>query len=76
MQQGKVDDAIPCFMNAMQLDPMMPQAPTDLISALRAKGIDPDGPVPSGTFSFDVRKALDMLKNSPALRQQQQQPQQ
>jgi tetratricopeptide (TPR) repeat protein len=67
MKQGKLDDAIPCLMQSMELDPRMPEAPAGLIQALKLKGIDPDGPVPSGTFKFDVRKALDLLKNSPAL---------
>jgi tetratricopeptide (TPR) repeat protein len=67
MQEGKVEEAVPHFMECMELDPTMPQGRTDLTQSLRILGINPDVPAPvtTGSFSFDVQKALDLLKNAP-----------
>jgi hypothetical protein len=64
MQQGRVDEAIDCFMKTMELDSRMPQGRADLIQALRLKGIDPAAPVLTGTYSFDAEKALELIRNS------------
>ena len=65
MQQGRVDEAIPEFMNTIIMDPRMPQGPADLRQALRIKGIDPAAPPPPGTYKFDVQKAIDLLRSEP-----------
>jgi tetratricopeptide (TPR) repeat protein len=65
MVEGKIDEAIPCFMKAIELDPGMPQGRSDLNQALRARGIDPEAPVLTGTYNFDVQKALEMTKKYP-----------
>jgi len=69
MQQGRIDEAIPEFMATIEEDPRMPQGRADLMQALRMKGINPDGPiaVPApGTYRFDLQRALDLLRHTPA----------
>jgi tetratricopeptide (TPR) repeat protein len=68
MQEGKIDEAIPEFMETMKEDPGMPQGRTDLMQALRAKGIDPeapDQPELRGKLNFDLDEALRLLKSGP-----------
>jgi tetratricopeptide (TPR) repeat protein len=65
MMMGNIDGAIPCFMKTIELDPGMPQGPTDLSQALRIRGINPDAPFLSGTYAFDVQKALELLRLHP-----------
>ncbi len=62
MQLGRVDDAINEFMQTIELDPGMSPARGDLIQALRAKGIDLSAPTISGTYGFDLQRALDLLR--------------
>jgi tetratricopeptide (TPR) repeat protein len=77
MQEGKIDEAIPEFMRTIELDPHMPQGPTDLAQALRMKGIDLNAPTVTGSYSFDANKALELLRSDPPPPpQQQQQPDQ
>jgi len=65
MREGKTDDAIPAFMKAIEYDPGMLQGRTDLYQALKMRGIDPDKPPGNGTFPFDLKKALELLKEHP-----------
>ena len=66
MQIGKIDEAIPEFMRTIEVDPQMPQGRADLAQALRLKGVNPDGiQVTSGSYSFDVNKALGLLHSGP-----------
>jgi Flp pilus assembly protein TadD len=65
MQLGRVDEAIPEFMRTIELDSTMSEGRGDLLQALRSKGIDPSAPDVSGTFNFDLRKALDLLRSGP-----------
>jgi len=62
MQLGRVDDAIPQFMKALEVDPGMQQARGDLFQSLRIKGIDVNSPVQTGTYSFDLEKAIELLR--------------
>jgi hypothetical protein len=52
-------------MKAVESDHEMPQGRTDLYKALQMRGIDPKGPPASGTFPFDLKKALELLKTYP-----------
>jgi superkiller protein 3 len=72
MKVGRVQDAIPSFMKTIQLDPTMPQGRTDLAQALRMLGIDPAAPALSGSYPFDMSKALDLLRRFPPPPPQQQ----
>jgi tetratricopeptide (TPR) repeat protein len=68
MQLGRVDDAIPEFMETIREDPRMPQGRGDLAQALKIKGInpeDPNAPAPGGKYSFDVNEALQLLRSGP-----------
>ncbi|HEX4084943.1 MAG TPA: tetratricopeptide repeat protein [Chthoniobacteraceae bacterium] len=64
MREGKVDEAIPEFMKTIELNPAMPQGRADLIQALRYKGVNLAAPDLSGTYSFDLAKALDLIQKS------------
>jgi len=75
MRLGRVDDAIPEFMKTIELDPHMPQGRADLIQALRVKGIDPAHPNLNAPCSFDLGKALQLIRDS-APPEDQLQPQQ
>jgi len=72
MKVERVKDAIPCFMKTIELDPTMPQGRTDLSQALRMLGIDPAAPVLSGSYPFDMPKALELLRRFPPSPPQQQ----
>jgi len=78
MQEGRIDEAIPCFMKTIELDPNMPQGRADLAQGLRMKGIDPAAPIFTGTYSFDAREAVELARRFPPFPQppQQQMPQQ
>jgi tetratricopeptide (TPR) repeat protein len=74
LQQGRLDEAIPHFMKAVEVDPTMEQGTGDLTQALKMKGIDPAAPAVTGSYSFDANKALQLLHEAAgrveALRQQ------
>ena len=70
MKMGRIDEAIPQFMTTIQLDPGMPQGRSDLIEALRAKGVNLDAPDMSKPYSFDLQKAMDLLRSGPPPRMQ------
>jgi tetratricopeptide (TPR) repeat protein len=74
MQQGRIDEAIPEFMRTIELDPRMPQGPTNLAQALRIKGIDLNAPPVTGSFSFDANKAFELLRSAPPSPPRQHQP--
>jgi tetratricopeptide (TPR) repeat protein len=67
MQIGHLQEAVPCFMNTISIDPMMPQGRNDLAQSLRSLGIDPNSPPTTGTFSFDVQKAIDLVRRFPPM---------
>ena len=78
MRQGKVDEAIPEFMKTIEIDPHMPQGRTDLIQALKFKGVNFAAPDLSGSYSFDLGKALELLQQTappPGMTQQMGPPQ-
>ena len=75
MQEGKVDDAIQEFITTVEVDPRMPQGWGDLLQAVRIRGINPDAPVLTGSYGFDVNKAIELLQHRPPPPPQQQQPQ-
>jgi len=74
MKEGRVDEAITEFIHTVELDPRMPQGWGDLLQAIRIRGINPDAPVLSGTYGFDVNEALELLKHRPPPPPPQQQP--
>ena len=74
MQQGRVDEAIKEFMQTIETDPRMPQGWGDFVQALRIRGINPDAPVLSGTYGFNINEAMELLKHRPPLPPPQQQP--
>jgi len=65
MREGKLDEAIPDFMKAIEYDPRMPQGRTDLYKALQMRGIDPGAANQTGSYPFDLKKALELLKTYP-----------
>jgi tetratricopeptide (TPR) repeat protein len=70
MHEGRVIEAVQSFMNAVQFAPGMPEGSAGLAAALRALGIDPDAPVITGTYPFDVNKAIQLLHMVPMPQQQ------
>jgi tetratricopeptide (TPR) repeat protein len=67
MRMGKIDDAIPCFMKVIEIDPGMPQGRSNLKQALRMLGIDPDAPAQKGSYPFDLEAALRLVKTTPKM---------
>ena len=70
MQEGRIDEAIPHFMKTIEIDPQMPQGRSDLVQALKMKGINLDAPDLSRPYSFDLQKALQLLRGGPMPPQQ------
>ena len=62
MRTGHIDEAIPQFIQTIELDPRMPQGRTDLFEALRMKGVDFNNPVVTGTV---MQTALELLRRFP-----------
>ena len=62
MQTGMTDAAIPEFMKAIELDAGTGPAYRGLIEALERKGINPGSPRLTGTYGFDLKKALELLR--------------
>jgi Flp pilus assembly protein TadD len=67
MKMGNIDDAITCFIRSLELNPGMPQGRKDLAVALSTKGINPSAPVLTGTYHFDVQKAIELARKYPPL---------
>jgi tetratricopeptide (TPR) repeat protein len=65
MRMGQIDQAITCFIKAIEYDHTMPQGRTDLNQALRIRGIDPNSPPTSGTYPFDINRAIELLQEYP-----------
>jgi tetratricopeptide (TPR) repeat protein len=65
MRTGQIDSAITCFIKAIEYDHTMPQGRTDLNQALRMRGIDPNSPPTSGTYPFDINRAVELLQEYP-----------
>jgi tetratricopeptide (TPR) repeat protein len=65
MRMGQIDSAIACFIKAIEYDHTMPQGRTDLNQALRIRGIDPNSPPTSGTYPFDLNRAIELLQEFP-----------
>ncbi len=62
MQEGKVDDAINYFMQSVKADPNMDQGRKDLLQALRFKGVNFANPAATGSCSFNLQEALDLVR--------------
>jgi tetratricopeptide (TPR) repeat protein len=75
MRVGDIDAAIESFIKAIEYDPGMPQGRTDLNQALRIRGIDPSAPPTTGTYPFDLDRAVELLRMYPPPPPQQGQPQ-
>ncbi|HEX4084942.1 MAG TPA: tetratricopeptide repeat protein [Chthoniobacteraceae bacterium] len=80
LKMGKVDDAIPEFMDALKINPGMEEGAEGLIETLRSKGVNLVAPDYSKQYAFNLSEAMQLLHNSPVfqqyLRQIQQQQQQ
>ena len=65
MKEGRVPEAIAAFIHTIEVAPEMPQGRADLSEALRLEGIDPEAPVLSGSYPFDAKTAVDLLRKYP-----------
>jgi tetratricopeptide (TPR) repeat protein len=65
MKTGHLDEAIGHFMRTIEIEPSMGPGRSDLAKALEMHGIDPNSPIQTGTYPFDLQKALQLLRAGP-----------
>ncbi|MGA3170176.1 MAG: tetratricopeptide repeat protein [Chthoniobacteraceae bacterium] len=65
LREGRMDEAIPLYLKALQIDSTLDPARKGLRLILQIKGIHLDTPIQPGMHSPDIQKAIEVLRNPP-----------